>query len=272
MLVAFRGSGEMASGCAHRLFNAGFSIVMTELARPLAVRRQVSFAQAVIDGEQVVEGVRAVATDDAGHALTLASDGIIAVYYGNNRPASFHPDVLVDATLAKVNTGTTLVDAPIVIGLGPGFTAGQDVHAVIETNRGHDLGRIYYQGSAAPNTSEPGAIMGVTRERVLKAPVAGVFQSELAIGDNIEAGAVFGHIGEVQLTAKITGVVRGLLLPGTRVQPGTKLGDIDPRGDVSYCATISDKARTISGGVLEAILHLKGGGANRRVSGSPGCK
>ena len=260
-LVVIRGAGEMASGTAHRLYMAGFRIIMSELPQPLAVRRNVSFAQAVLDGSYTVEGVTAQRTESLIEALALCQEGKIAVYPGEIRGVeldNLRPVALVDAMLAKANLGTKAGEAPVVIALGPGFTAPIDADAVIETNRGHDLGRVLYAGSAAPNTSQPGETGGYTIERVLKAPGDGVFSSELKIGDIISPGDLFGRVGDVEVKAVIPGIVRGLLMPGTIVQVGTKLGDIDPRYVQEYCDTISDKARSIAGGVLEALLYFGG--------------
>lgn len=261
-LVVIRGAGEMASGTAHRLYQAGFDIIMSELPRPLAVRRTVSFAQAVYDGNQRVEGVLAQRTDSLEEALDLCQQRKIAIYPGEIRGeelAQLRPIALVDAMLAKTNLGTQAQEAPVVIALGPGFTAGGDADAVIETNRGHDLGRVLYSGSAQPNTSEPGDIGGFTTQRVLKAGKKGVFTTELEIGSLINAGDLFGRVDDQEVRAQISGIVRGLLRTGTYINAGTKLGDIDPRGEKEYCYTISDKARAIAGGVLEALLHLGGG-------------
>lgn len=260
--VVIRGAGEMASAAAHRLYKVGFKIIMAELARPLAVRRTVSFAQAVFDGRCTVEGVPGQKAETLQEALAVSRAGKIAVYAKEIRAGDLLglcPAALIDATLAKENLGTRIEEAPVVIGLGPGFTAGSDVHAVIETNRGHDLGRVLYSGCAQSNTGNPGDIGGYTVERVLKAPEDGIFSSDLLIGAPIAAGAVFGRVGSAEITAGLSGIVRGLLMPGTFVRAGAKLGDIDPRGERGYCFTISDKARAIAGGVLEALLALSGG-------------
>lgn len=261
-LVLIRGAGEMASGTAHRLLAAGYRVIMTELLQPLAVRRGVSFAQAVFTGSTRVEGVEAVHANSIPEALTLTSQGKIPVLtreIDSGTLASLQVAALVDARLAKVNLGTKMDEAKVVIGLGPGFTAGVDVHAVIETNRGHDLGRVLYSGSAMANTGNPGDIGGYRQERVLKSTAAGVFSSNLQIGDLLAPGDVFGCLEGNPIHAPIRGIVRGLLMTGTWVNAGTKLGDIDPRGIREYCFTISDKARAIAGGVLEALLHLGGG-------------
>jgi xanthine dehydrogenase accessory factor len=169
------------------------------------------------------------------------------------------PDILVDAIMAKKNLGTTISDAPLVIGLGSGFQAAKDVHAVIETNRGHNLGRVIVQGKAEPNTRIPGEISGISAERVFRAPVSGLFSSRKKIGDHVLPGEVVAFVDAVPIKSRIEGVVRGGLRDGTKVHQGMKAGDVDPRGIKEFCYTVSDKSRTISGGVLEAILrHFKG--------------
>ena len=165
------------------------------------------------------------------------------------------PDVLIDGILAKKNLGTKMTDAPLVIGLGPGFLAGEDVHVVIETNRGHNLGRIIKEGEAEPNTGIPGSIAGYTEERVFRAPAGGIFKTLKRIGDGVRANEKVGMIVNVEVRSRIAGVIRGLLRDGTEAWKGMKLGDVDPRGIKTHCCTISDKARTISGGVLQAILE-----------------
>jgi len=261
-LVVIRGAGEMASGTAHRLYKAGFSIIMSELPKPLAVRRTVSFAQAVIDGSHTVEGVTGQRAESLAEALHICLGGKIAVYLGEIKGAqldSLQAKALVDAIMAKENLGTRVEEAPVVIALGPGFMVGIDADAVIETNRGHDMGRVLYSGSALTNTGNPGEICGLALERVVKSSGDGEFRSELTIGDMVARGDIFGYVGEDQVLASLSGVLRGLLMPGTYVPSGTKLGDIDPRGNREYCFTISDKARAIAGGVMEALLHLGGG-------------
>lgn len=261
-LILLRGAGEMASGIAHRLYRAGFSIIMQELPSPLAVRRPVSFAQAVFSGRHTIEGVTAVRARDKEECLTLISIKKIALLVGEPDMASldfFRPSALVDATLAKRNTGITREMAPVVVGVGPGFEAGLDVDAVVESQRGHDLGRVYYTGRAAPDTGLPGQVGGYTYQRVVRAPKTGVFQSPLTIGSTINAGELIGQVDEEKVFAAIPGILRGLVQPGTWVEAGVKVGDIDPRGIAEYCTTISEKARAIAGGVLEAILCLEGG-------------
>ena len=255
VLVVIRGAGDLATGVALRLHRCGFRVVMTELERPLAVRRSVSFAQAVYDDETTVEGVTARCVEARNVRGVLAS-GAVAVLVDPTGVslAALQPDVLVDARMAKRNLGTRLSDATLVIGLGPGFTAGQDCHAVVETNRGHNLGRVVWQGQAEPNTGVPGRIGGADAERVLRAPVAGVVQPLRAIGETVQAGEVVARVGEVEVRAGLAGVLRGMLYPGLAVAAGTKLGDIDPRAETAHVQTVSDKSLAIGGGVLEAIL------------------
>lgn len=249
----------MASAVAWRLYMARIRrIVMLEVESPLAVRREVSFCEAVHHGRKVVEGVEAVRVHNLEEIRAAWERDRIAVVVD---PAwgilpGLSPHVVVDAILAKRNLGTTLQEAPLVIGLGPGFVAGRDVHMVIETNRGHNLGRIITSGSAEPNTGIPGTIAGYAAERVLRAPCNGIFTALKAIGEQVRKGEVVGGIGERVVRAEIDGVLRGLIRSGTYVRQGLKLGDIDPRGEAAYCTTISDKARAIAGSVLEAIMRV----------------
>jgi xanthine dehydrogenase accessory factor len=233
-------------------------VVVSELLQPLVVRRTVAFASAVYEGSITVEGVEARLAPDKGEAQNLLAQGIVPVIPDPAGAAVIllEPDVVVDARMAKCNLGTALNDASIVIGLGPGFVAGQDVHAVVETMRGHDLGRVILEGSAQPDTQVPSAIQGHSRERVLRAPCAGLFRGDLRIGEHVQRGRVVAHVAEQPVLASITGVLRGLLHDGLLVHRGQKLGDIDPSSIIEHCFTISDKARAIAGGVLEAILYL----------------
>ena len=260
MLVLIRGAGDLASGVALRLFHAGFAVVMTDLPKPTAIRREVSFCRALETGEAAVEDATALKAATATEARRIVAGGRIAVLADaeNRCLAALKPDVLVDAILAKKNTGTHMDDAPVVIALGPGFTAGADCDAVVETMRGHDLGRVYWTGSALPNTGAPGNIGGYTVERLLRAPQNGVFTPTVAIGAAVQAGDTVAVVDGTPLLASIDGVVRGLLPPGTPVKAGMKSGDVDPRGVRESCFTVSDKARAIGGGVLEAILQRTG--------------
>ncbi len=255
--ILIKSAGEMASAIAVRLHKSNMGrICMLDLPEPLAVRRRVSFCPALDGGSAEVEGVGAVAVRNAGEMEAAWKQSQIAVMLTTDWSglADRSPDVVIDAVLAKRNLGTDKNEAPLVIALGPGFEAGRDCHLVIETNRGHDLGRLISSGPAAVNTGIPGAIAGETENRVVRAPVAGRFDSTFEIGDDVRAGTTIGHVAGEPVVAKIGGVLRGLIKPGTDVSRDLKLGDIDPRGDNVYCGTISDKARTISGAVLEGVL------------------
>ncbi|MBW2031924.1 MAG: EF2563 family selenium-dependent molybdenum hydroxylase system protein [Deltaproteobacteria bacterium] len=257
LVILIRGAGELASGVAHRLYSCHFRLCLTEIDQPQAVRRMVSFCEAVYDGEKEVEGVTAKLVHSP-EEITLAwrEDKIpLLVDPKAGIRNALKPDVLVDAILAKKNLGTSIKDARLVIGLGPGFTAGKDVHAVIETNRGHNLGRMILSGGAEPNTGIPGEIAGLTAERVFRAPRAGKFLNVKEIGDYVQAGDVVATVQGEPVKALIHGVLRGLLRDGTEVYKGMKAGDVDPRDNKENCYTISDKARAIGGGVLEAILY-----------------
>jgi xanthine dehydrogenase accessory factor len=255
--ILIRGAGEMATGTAVRLHNSGFPfLVMTDIDRPLAVRRMVSFCEAVHEGVWSVEGVKAVKIDLLAEADLVHGRGQVPVLVDplNTSRDSLKPDVIVDAILAKKNLGTRITDAPLVIGMGPGFHAGKDVHCIIETNRGHDLGRLISEGEAFPDTGIPGEIEGQAALRVLRSPSDGVFHSDVKIGSLVKAGTVVGSVDGREVVAPLSGVLRGLIRPGNRVTAGLKIGDVDPRGKIHYCFTISEKARAIGGAVLEAIL------------------
>jgi xanthine dehydrogenase accessory factor len=246
----------MASGIAVRLYRSGFrESLLLETQTPLAVRRMVSFSEAVYDGEQRVEGVpsRLVRNKEGIAALWMRDIIAVAVDPEWKHISSLRPDVCIDAILAKRNLGTRITDAALVLALGPGFTAGEDAHAVIETQRGHNLGRIYRKGTAEADTGIPGAIGGYTLERVLRSPEAGLVSSPRRIGDMVRAGETVLRVNGVPVTARIDGVVRGLIHPGIVAPAMVKLGDIDPRGRTEYCQTVSEKARALGGSVLEAI-------------------
>ncbi len=260
-LALIKGAGDLASGVALRLHRSGFNVVMTEIEQPTVVRRTVSFAETVYEGRarvEDIEAVRASGADDAECAFAAGKIPVIVDPTASIR-LDLEPDVLVDAILAKKNLGTRIDDAHAVIGLGPGFTAGVDVHAVIETMRGHTLGRVIYSGSAIPNTGVPGEIGGFAEERVLRSPGSGVFQSEHRIGDQVKCGEVVGYVGSSPVRSNIDGVLRGLLRSGLEVTRGFKLGDVDARANPEHCLTVSDKALAIAGGVLEAACTLLGG-------------
>lgn len=264
-LIVIRGGGDIASGVAHRLKRCGFRIVVLEVAEPTTVRRKVAFADAVFQGETVVEGIAgklAAGVPEAVEASQRAGIPVLVDPEGSSLPL-IKPGAVVDCILAKKNLGTHKDMAPVVIGVGPGFAAPEDVHAVIETKRGHDLGRVIWEGSAFPDTGVPGNIGGYAEERILRACGEGVVQNERDIGALVRAGDVVCHINGTPVAASVSGVLRGLIRDGSRVYGGMKIGDVDPRGELSYCYTISDKARAVGGGVLEALLALGAGEINR---------
>ena len=258
MLVVIRGAGDIASGIALRLYRAGIRLVLTDLPNPTAVRRTVCFSEAIRLGEVRVEDVTGRLAHSPQKALELTKQGIVPVLAdpkGACIPV-LKPDAVVDAILAKKNLGTHMGMAPAVIAVGPGFTAGVDCHAAVETMRGHTLGRVLYTGSPIPNTGVPGNIGGYTVERVLRAPTGGVFKPCLEIGAMVKAGEVAAMIGETPMRCTIDGCLRGLLQDGIEVFEGMKCGDIDPRCKPEHCLCASDKALAVGGGVLEALLHL----------------
>ena len=256
-LVVVKGAGDLATGVAYRLVRSGFPVVMTELAEPNVVRRTVAFAQAVFDGSTRVEGITAHRVG-AAQALGVAWEGDVAVVVDPRADVvpALSPSVVVDAIMAKRNTGTYRTDAPVVIALGPGFFAGVDVHAVVETDRGHRLGRVILEGGAAPDTGIPAPVNGHAADRVLRAPSDGVFTAVCAIGDRVAAGDVLGHVLGDPVVAPFDGCLRGLIHSGLIVHRGMKVGDVDPRATREHCFTISDKALSIGGGALEATLYL----------------
>lgn len=258
MLVVIKGAGDIASGIALRLWRARFDVVMTELMHPTAIRRTVSFSPAVTDGQAIVEGVMAELSQNSRDVMQILQSGRIPVLIDSNADCirELQPDAVVDAILAKRNLGTALADAPVVIGVGPGFAAGADCHAVVETQRGHTLGRVILEGSALPNTGIPGNIGGYMLERILRAPADGVFKQVLGIGATVQAGDVAGYVDGIPVKTEIAGVLRGILPDNTPVYKGMKSGDVDPRCRVEHCYTASDKALAVGGGVLEAILCL----------------
>lgn len=255
--VLIKGAGDLASGIAVRLYHSGFQVMMTETNVPTTIRRYVAFSRAVYESEVEVEGIRArcVSTKEALEGcLEQQKIPVIA------DPDCIHmdwyqPDVEVDAILAKRNLGTRIEDAPVVIGVGPGFTAGQDCHFVVETKRGHDLGRVITEGMAIPDTGVPGMIAGYAKERLICASGGGRFEPKAEIGDCVEKGQLVAMCGKNPVYAQMSGMIRGMLPAGIVVEKGMKCGDIDARRERSYCFTISDKARAIAGGVLEAILR-----------------
>ncbi|NLF80126.1 MAG: EF2563 family selenium-dependent molybdenum hydroxylase system protein [Clostridia bacterium] len=258
MLVLIKGAGDLASGVAVCLRREGHQVIMTELPQPTTVRCMVAFSRAVYEGAASVEEIASCSANSLAAVRALLDENMIPVYIGDARPLlkEFNPVVLVDGIIAKKNLGTQINDAPVVIGLGPGFIAGIDCHAVIETSREGEMGRVIYTGSALPDTGIPGNISGYGQERVLRAPGGGIFQPILHIGDMVSQGDVVALVDGQPLVAKISGVLRGLLPAGIRVEAQTKSGDIDPRGDRESCYLISDKALAVGAGVIAAIRNL----------------
>lgn len=253
-LVVVRGGGDLGTGVVVRLRRAGFPVAVLELAEPLAIRRTVAVSSAVDVGRIEVEGTVAQAVGTVGEAVALASSGVVPVLISETLPGGLSRYAVVDARLAKRPLDTRPDQAELVVGLGPGFTAGANCHAVVETKRGHDLGRVLWQGSAAPDTGVPGTVGGETSRRVLRAPIDGVVAWARDIGDRVESGDLLGTVGEEQVRTEITGVVRGLIAPGRVVDAGRKIADVDPRADRAACFTISDKSLAVGGGVVEAVL------------------
>jgi xanthine dehydrogenase accessory factor len=244
----------MASAAARLLFLAGFQVVVLEREQPLAVRRLVSFAQAVLDGAVDVEGVPGRRIESDPRSL-LAGDFVpVSVDPHGLSLARLQPQAVIDARMAKRNLGSARSDARLVVGLGPGFVAGLDVHAVVETQRGPSLGAVIWSGAAAADTRLPAEVMGFRDERVLRAPRGGAFRGLASIGGLVAAGEVVGEVEGETVRAGVSGLVRGLLADGVRVDAGLKVGDIDPRGAAVDPARISDKARAVAAGVLEAVL------------------
>ena len=247
-MILIRGAGDIASGIAVRLYRCGFTLAMTDLEKPTSIRRTVCFSEAILHGAYTVEGITAERATTSEEAKAIWQRGHISVFAddaGTTLPL-LQPDALVDARLAKVNLDTSLSDAPIVIAVGPGFTAGTDCHAVVETQRGHYLGRAIYAGSAAPNTGVPGNIGGYTVERIIRAPKAGIFHPL----------QIVAYVDEEPVHCQIGGTLRGILPEGTHVNQGMKSGDVDPRCRPEHCLCASDKALSVGGGVLEALLHF----------------
>jgi xanthine dehydrogenase accessory factor len=258
--VLIRGGGEMASGIAVRLHQCHLKVVITEVAAPTAVRRTVAFAEAIYDGSQTVEGVKAITVCSPKEAEDVWQRGSIPILVdpGARIREALSPSVLVDAIMAKKCTDTTLSHAPLVIGVGPGFFAGANVHAVVESNRGYHLGRVIWDGAAEPYTGVPAAVSGHAEDRVLRVASSGRFKALGQIGDVVKKDESVAEVDGVPIQAPISGVIRGMLRNGIEVAQGMKAGDIDPRIERGYCYSVSDKARAIGGGVLEAIFHFLG--------------
>lgn len=261
-LIIVRGAGDIASGTIHRLYRAGFPVITLEIANPSAIRRRVAFSEAVFDGTMTIENVTCTLAPDCTTCLDLLQADKLPLLIDETGQSiqTLKPHIVVDAILAKKNLGTTRQMADFIIALGPGFTAGLDADCVIETMRGHNLGRIIYKGTALPNTGIPGMIAGVSAERVIHAPSSGNIKLIHDIGDIVKAGEVIAVIDSVPVAATISGVLRGIIRDGFPVTKGLKIADIDPRTEQQKnCYTISDKSRAIAGSVLEAIMAFHSG-------------
>lgn len=255
-VIAVRGGGDLGSGVVVRLWRAGFSVVVLESPSPTAVRRSVAFAETVYEARTMVEDVPArLEPCDTLLRKSIQPEWVPVVVDDHARCLELlRPDVVIDAIMAKFNTGTRRDMAPLVIALGPGFTAGDDVDAVIETNRGPNLGRVIWSGSAEADTGSPGSVQGKQNDRVLRAPVAGIVECVCRIGDIVTESEVIALVDGKQIRSPFPGLIRGLIHSGCQVESGTKIGDIDPRLDPELCRLVSDKALAVAGGVLEAIL------------------
>jgi xanthine dehydrogenase accessory factor len=258
-LVLLRGGGDLATGVAARLWRSGFWVVVTEIAQPLAVRRLVSLAEAVYEGEVVVEDLRGQLAEQASAAHEILVQGSIPVLVDPSAESRHElaAMAIVDARMLKSAPSLSIDSASLMVGLGPGFTAGTDVHAVVETNRGHRMGRAFWEGIAQSDTGVPDAVNGQDVDRVLRAPSAGMFEPLTELGTLIASGASLAEIDGAALIAPFDGALRGLLHGGIEVDAGAKVGDLDPRGDLSICDQISDKSLAVGGGVLEALLSRR---------------
>lgn len=258
-LIIVRGGGDLATGVSYRLFMAGFNVVVLDIQEPTSIRRRVSFSEAIYSSEIIVEGVKGILAKNLKEIYQAIDHGFIPVYVDEKMEIidSIKPLVLVDSIIAKENLGMTKALAPITIGVGPGFEAGVDVDLVVESKRGHFLGKVIHKGKAEDNTSIPGDVMGFREERIIRAESNGIIKSFYNIGDRVEVGDQVCEINGIKIIAKISGILRGMIKDGIYVSKGLKIGDIDPRGIEEYAYTISDKARSIGGGVLEAIMYLR---------------
>jgi xanthine dehydrogenase accessory factor len=254
--ILIRGGGEMASGIAHRLRRCHMDVLISEIAAPTAVRRTLAFAEAIYEGAQTIEGITARRAARVAEIYEAWQTGEIPVVVDAAAAirTQIKPAVIVDAIMAKKNLGTSIHDAALVIGVGPGFRAGVHVHAVIESNRGYHLGRVLWEGQAEPDTGVPAAVEGHAQDRLLRASQDGIFIAQRDIGDVVDAAEVVGSVEGISIRAAIPGMIRGILRSGVKVRAGMKVGDVDPRLERGYCYEISDKSRAIGGGVLEAIL------------------
>ena len=258
--VIVRGAGEIASGVIRKLFLAGFEVIALEQEQPDCIRRTVCFAEAVYESEFSVEGVTARLVKSGDGISSLVADGFVPVFIDAEASliSVLNPSVVVDARMLKQNVNSTIDIAPVVIGMGPGFIAGSNCHAAIETNRGFDLGRAIYNGTPQAYTGNPSPVEGIGQDRLLFSPADGKLKTLRKIGDEVKQGDKIGEVSGRPVACRIGGVLRGLARNGLIVKQGQKIGDIDPRRIREYCFRISDKANAVAGGVLEAIYVLRG--------------
>lgn len=258
-VVVIRGGGDLATGIGHKLFNSGFKVVVLDMQEPTSIRRKVSFSEAIYAGEIVVEGVKAILAKNIDEIYGIMDNGCIPVYVDEKGEiiSTIKPLAVVDSIIAKINLGTTKDLAPITIGVGPGFESDIDVDLVVESNRGHFLGRVIHKGKAEDDTGIPGDIMGLKEERIIRSSADGIIRNFYNIGDRLEVGDLICEVEGKAVEAKISGILRGMIKEGIYVKKDMKIGDIDPRGIKEYAYTISDKGRAIAGGVLEAIMYLR---------------
>jgi len=254
-LCVVRGGGDLATGVVHRLHHAGFPVVVLELDQPRVVRRRVSVAQAIYAGQITIDQLHAIRSDFFGAAVTARGGGIPVLTDPHGESISgLQPSILIDARMCKQPLDTKINSADFVVGLGPGFVADVHCHAVVETNRGHDLGRVIWKGAAQADTGKPESVMGFEGDRVLRAPVAGVLCAQREIGDLLRKGEVIATVDTQKIIAPFDGALRGLIHDGIVVAAHEKVGDLDPRGEKRFCFTISDKSLAVGGGVVEAVM------------------
>jgi xanthine dehydrogenase accessory factor len=258
LTILIRGGGDLSSGVAYRLMRAGWRVIITELPRPLCVRRLVAFSEAVYAGRKTVEGIDGVLTDSLEAAVSLMDARKIPVMVDPQGmiAQALHPQVIVDARMTKLASDSHKEDAQLVIGLGPGFVAGENCHAVVETKRGAYLGRVYWQGSAEPDSGEPDTVGNRTEERVLRAPASGEVKTLVEIGTTVDEDQPIAEVAGIVVRSPFKGLLRGLIHPGLVVEKGVKIGDVDPRLDLQLFSCISDKALAMGGSVLEAVLSV----------------
>jgi len=259
MNILIRGGGDLGSGIAFRLHRVGWNIVITEIEKPLVLRRTVAFANAIFEGDVEIEGIQASHIKELGEISGLLSKKIIPVLISPDvyEFNEFTPDVVIDARMLKKKVYYEIQKNHMIIGLGPGFIAGENCHAAIETNRGHYMGRVIWDGEPLSDTAIPGTVSQKSFERVLRAPISGTIQSNARLGMIFKKGDEIGNVNGSPIIAPFDGCLRGLMHNGIFVEQGIKIGDLDPRLDKELIFYISEKALAIAGGVLEAILSYQ---------------